>query len=116
MLSQEGRTPSAWRAQGPATTLAGASAALRKAIAASPRAAWTWGLASEPVPDPVEGHPFHTFIRGFRRRYYNLIDYSTRNAIAGAVGYGSLSANALKAEGKELAKRVRAGDPEFKSA
>ena len=83
---------------------------LEAAIAEHPLVALDFGLAAK-VARVVRAHDAtDLFNIAFRRRSENLLDFSTRNAVAAAGGYGVLSASGLKIAGRELIDRVRAGD------
>lgn len=83
---------------------------LQKSISDNLDSARALGLAIQIVRTERPTDPMSIFNRAFRRRINNLNDYSTRNAITAAGGYGTLSKNSLYCAGSELLDRVNAGD------
>ncbi|MFH7042292.1 hypothetical protein ABT392_08235 [Paucibacter sp. JuS9] len=83
---------------------------LEVAIADHPVVAVDFGLAVKVTRAVRTLDSTDLFNVAFRRRADNLLDFSTRNAVAAAGGYGTLSESALKVAGRELIERIRTGD------
>lgn len=109
LIRPDGRTATGWKEKGRRRAVGNACHALQKAISAS-RLAAAVGLAVTPGRKPLATDPVSVSTRSFRRRVNNLKDFASKNNVAGATGYGTLSRNGLRHEGGRLLDRVKTGD------
>ena len=90
--------------------LSRARASVLEAIGCAPTAASKLGLRAPVKRASVSVGGMAAFNRKFRRRIHNLHEFATKNQMAGALGHGTLSAEGVKAAGRRLRDRVRAGN------
>lgn len=100
----------AWTDKVRATVFSRALRDLDHEIKTNESSATRYGLSHAAPKATRSTDVIDVFNRKFRRRVDNLTEFSTIKAIAGAGGYGTLSAAGLLDAGRALMDRVRTGD------
>lgn len=106
----EGRSAEGWSAAARLRGFIRASELLAKTSSENPQAASAFGLVAKKPEVRLSCDPISVFNRAFRRRINRLRNHSTKNARAGASGYGNRSVRMLRRIGVKLMNQVNTGD------
>ena len=106
LIRPDGRAARGWTDSGRQRALTSAIRLMNKAIISHATAARSFGLSPPSEIKLLSSDPLYIFNRAFRRRVNNLTNFASKNNVAGATGYGALSANGLRSVGQRLRGRV----------